>query len=99
MPTDSDGAAAALAAGESPAASGTQDGTAGQGGHGRGRRDRRNNRPNNRPSSSAAGWSQMKFEGREPSLKGFIYDWTRERSADQYIKTTKEVIITSGGCT
>jgi hypothetical protein len=34
----------------------------------------------------------MKFEGREPSLKGFIYDSTGERSPDQYIKTMKEVI-------
>jgi hypothetical protein len=34
----------------------------------------------------------MKFEGREPSLKGFIYDSTGERSPDQYIKTNKEII-------
>jgi hypothetical protein len=34
----------------------------------------------------------MKFEGREPSLKGFIFDSTREQSPDQYIKTTKEII-------
>jgi hypothetical protein len=27
----------------------------------------------------------MKFEGREPTLKGFIYDPTGERSPDQYI--------------
>jgi hypothetical protein len=34
----------------------------------------------------------MKFEGREPSLKGFIYDLTREWNPDQYIKTTKKII-------
>jgi hypothetical protein len=34
----------------------------------------------------------MKFEGREPSLKRFIYDSTEEQSPDQYIKTTKEII-------
>jgi hypothetical protein len=33
-----------------------------------------------------------KFEGREPLLKGFIYDSTGERSPDQFIKTTREVI-------
>jgi hypothetical protein len=92
MPTDSNGAAAAPAAGESPAASGAQHGTAGRGGRGRGQHDRRNNCPNNRPSSGNTGRSQTKFEGREPSLKGFIYDSTGERSPNQYIKTTKEVI-------
>jgi hypothetical protein len=33
----------------------------------------------------------VKFEGREPSLKGYIYDSTGERNPDQYIKTTKEI--------
>jgi hypothetical protein len=37
--------------------------------------------------------ARRSFEGREPSLKGFIYDSTGERSPDQYIlKTTKEII-------
>ncbi len=35
---------------------------------------------------------QGRFEGREPSLKGYIYDVTGERNPEQYIKTTKEVI-------
>jgi hypothetical protein len=78
MPTDSDGGAAAPPAGESPAASGPQDGPTGRGGRGRGRRDRRNNHPSNHPSSGAAGRSQTKFEVRELSLKGFIYDSTGE---------------------
>jgi hypothetical protein len=92
MPTDSDGAAAAPAAGESPAASGANDGMAGRGGQGRGQRDRCINCPNNHPSSGNAGRNQTKFEGWVPSLKGFIYDSTGEQSPDQYIKTTKEVI-------
>jgi hypothetical protein len=93
MPTDSEGAAAAAPpAGDTPTASTPRDGTTGRGGRGRGRRDRRNNRPGNRPSSGAAGRSQTKFEGWEPSLKGFIYNSTGERIPDQYIKTTKEII-------
>jgi hypothetical protein len=34
----------------------------------------------------------VRFEGREPSLKGYIYDSTGERNPDQFIKTTKEII-------
>jgi hypothetical protein len=94
MPTESEGGATAPA-GDRPAA---QDGPAarsnfnnGRGGRGgRGRRDRRDNRPSSRPGSDRARRTQ--FEGREPSLKGFIYDSTGERSPDQYIKTTKEII-------
>jgi hypothetical protein len=37
-------------------------------------------------------FSSSRFEGREPSLKGHIYDWTGECNPDQYIKTTKEII-------
>jgi hypothetical protein len=36
--------------------------------------------------------TQLRFEGRDPSLKGHIYDATGERNPDQYIKTTKEII-------
>ena len=36
--------------------------------------------------------NQPKFEGREASLKGLIYDVTGERNPDQFIKTTKEII-------
>jgi hypothetical protein len=85
MATESDGGAAALPAGDSPVAtSGQPEGVAGRGRRGRGRRDP--------PSSDNVRWNQMKFEGREPSLEGFIYDSTGERSPDQYIKTTKEII-------
>jgi hypothetical protein len=94
LPTEGNSGAAAPPTGDSPAASG-QDGSAGRSnssGRGRGRRDRRNTRPSNRPTSDSARRNQTKFEGREPSLKGFIYDSTGERSPDQFIKTTKEVI-------
>ena len=36
--------------------------------------------------------NQPKFEGREPLLKGFIYDTTGEQNPDQYIKMMKEII-------
>ena len=41
-------------------------------------------------ANNARQMTQPKFEGREPSLKGFIA--TRERNSDQLIKTTKEII-------
>jgi hypothetical protein len=55
---------------------------------------RRNNRRGNfRNNLAGRGYfSSSRFEGREPSMKGHIYDWTGERNPDQYIKTTKEVI-------
>jgi hypothetical protein len=34
---------------------------------------------------------QQRFEGREPTLKGYVYDFTGERMPDQFIKTTKEI--------
>lgn len=33
-----------------------------------------------------------RFEGREPMLKGHIYDFTGERNPDQYTKTTDKII-------
>ena len=47
-----------------------------------------NNNPNRRNVSS--------FEGRERSLKGFIYDFTGERNPEQWIKTTKEIVTYVG---
>jgi hypothetical protein len=87
MTAESDGSGPAPPAGDSR----QRDSRAGRGGRGRGGHDRRNNRPSNRPRSGSARSNQTKFEGREPSLKGFIYDSTGEQSPDQYIKTTKEV--------
>ena len=40
--------------------------------------------------------NQSKFEGREPSLKGFTYDLTREQNPDQFIKMTKAIINYAG---
>jgi hypothetical protein len=34
---------------------------------------------------------QQRFEGREPTLKGYVYDFTGERMPDQFIKTAKEI--------
>jgi len=34
---------------------------------------------------------QVKFEGRIEALKGYIYDCTDSRQADQYVKTTREI--------
>jgi hypothetical protein len=96
MPTGSDGSGQPPSSGGSPATSGQQAGTTtpnvrttNSAGRGRSRRDPRRG---SRFSSNSAGRSQTRFEGREPSLKGFIYDSTGERNPDQYIKTTKEVI-------
>ena len=51
----------------------------GHGGRGAGAA-RRNTRP-----------QTPRFEGRDPNLKGFIYDFRDGRNADQYVKTTKEI--------
>jgi hypothetical protein len=34
---------------------------------------------------------QQRFEGREPTLKGYVYDFTGKRMPDQFIKMTKEI--------
>jgi hypothetical protein len=34
---------------------------------------------------------QQWFEGREPTLKGYVYDFTGKRMPDQFIKMTKEI--------
>jgi hypothetical protein len=51
-----------------------------------------NRRWYSRTGNRARGSVNARFEGREPSLKGHIYDWTGERNPDQFIKTTKEII-------
>jgi hypothetical protein len=97
MPTGSDGGAQPPQTGSSSASSGQQAGTttptatstSGNAGQGRSRHDRHFNRFS---ASNVRRSTQPRFEGREPSLKGFIYDATGERNPDQYIKTTKEVI-------
>jgi hypothetical protein len=34
---------------------------------------------------------QQRFEGREPTLKGYVYDFTSKRMLDQFIKMMKEI--------
>jgi hypothetical protein len=34
---------------------------------------------------------QQRFEGQEPTLKGYVYDFTGERMPDQFIKMMKEI--------
>ena len=95
MPTGSDGGGQPPTGGGSPTTAGQQSGAGMLTTHnnnnaswGRGRCDRCN-----RFSTNNARWTnQPKFEGREPSLKGFICDATREQNLDQYIKTMKEII-------
>ena len=97
MPTGSDGGAQPPQTGSSSASSRQHAGTttptptptSGHAGRGRSRRDRRFNRFG---PANARRNTQPRFEGREPSLKGYIYDATGERNPDQYIKTTKEII-------
>ena len=95
MPTGSDGGGQPPPTGSSLTTSGQQADTTAptarannNAGRGRNRRDRRGSWF----SPNSAGRIQTRFEGREPSLKGFIYDSTREQNPDQYIKTTKEII-------
>ena len=86
MPAESDGGA------EAPSAA---DGARNQGNGGRGGRGR----PNNRRWNARRGQgnqdrvvrSVTRFEGREPSLKGHIYDLPTEFNQDQFVKTTKEI--------
>jgi len=54
-----------------------------------------NRRNNHACRNNNNGLNQLgtnKFEGHKPTLKGFIYDYTRERNPDQFMKTTKEII-------
>ena len=95
MPTGSDGGRQPLTGAGAPAAAGQHSSAAtsttlnnNNASQGCGRHDCCNRLSTN----SVRRMSQPKFEGREPSLKGFIYDATGERNPDQYIKMTKEII-------
>jgi hypothetical protein len=35
---------------------------------------------------------RARYEGREPSMKGYMYDFTGERNLEQWIKTAKEIV-------
>ena len=83
MPSDSDGGTN----GPSPGNDNNNQGE--QGNASRNSRNRQNRGRQNRSSYTR---THSRFEGREPSLKGFVYDYTGERTPDQYIKTTKEIV-------
>ena len=95
MPTGSDGGGQPPTGAGAPAAAGQQSGAATSTTPNNNNASRGCGRRNccNRLSMNNTRWmSQPKFEGRVPSLKGFIYDATGEQNPDQYIKTTKEII-------
>ena len=50
------------------------------------RNRRRSNSPNN-----AQRVTDPRFEVREPTLKGYVYDYTGERNPEQWIRTTEEI--------
>ena len=54
-------------------------------GHGRSRGRGRNGRRPQRPCAPS-------FQGREPSLKGHVYDLSSQHNSEQCVKTTKEVM-------
>ena len=93
MPSDSDGGTVSNppSGGGTPPTGRTANNPAGHGGHGFGRGGRRGNQ-GGRGGPPRRGQQQLHFKGREPMLKGFIYDSTGERNPDQFIKTTKEII-------
>jgi hypothetical protein len=61
---------------------------------------RQEHRWNQRGGRGRGSWNEAKqrtkFEGREPELKGFIYDVTEDKTPGQYIQTTKEIVIFVG---
>jgi hypothetical protein len=71
---------------------------AGRGDSGQPSSGRRNNRRGFRGGTRSITITQSqqqhgsKFEGKEPTLKGFIYDLPEGRSSDQYVRTTKEIV-------
>ena len=58
--------------------------------------NRRNNRGWRNNSGGHGSQGPKQFEGSEPTLKGHIYDFTRERNLDQFIKTTQEIKLYAG---
>ena len=71
----------------------------GRGGGGGGRHRGGNRRGNNNSNSNDDSRSSLggrssytKFDGREPTLKGHVYDLSTEKNNEQYVKTTKEVM-------
>lgn len=58
--------------------------------------NRRNNRGRRSSNNFRTLGSSTRFEGNEPSLKGYIYNFSGERNPDQYIKTTKQIKLYVG---
>lgn len=92
MPSTSDGAAVTssnrTAAAAAPPTGSSNDNN----------RNRRGNRRNKSRSNTNSNnynnnkYKDTRFEGREPSLRGYVYDFTGERNPEQWIKTTKEIV-------
>jgi hypothetical protein len=55
----------------------------------------RHNRRGNKTRTNLSTY-QNKFEGREPDLKGHVYDLTDDKTPELYINTTKEIITFVG---
>ena len=60
----------------------------------RGGHQRRTNRGGG--SRQQQGIQRCRFEGRKPTLRGHIYDFTGKPNPDQFIQTTNEVVIFVG---
>jgi hypothetical protein len=45
----------------------------------------------NQNRGNRQGMQQQQFEGQEPTLKGYVYDFTSKRMLDQFIKMMKEI--------
>ena len=81
-----------ISAGDSGMSSGSGGNTNGRGGRGRANRGNRGNRNNNRSNNGRNGSSaSSRFDGREASLRGHIYDFAEEQNPQQFVKTTEEV--------
>ena len=68
--------------------SGNHSGGGGSGG----RRNRNRNRNHGGSNRGHQGGSRPLFDGREPTLKGHIYDLSTEKNSEQFLKTSKEIM-------
>ena len=95
MPSGSDGAGGAEGAGRSELPSSgmpqQQQQSSNRNNNGRRQGNRGGQQRRGNPRSAGNRRGVNKFEGREPALKGHIFDYTGERNADQFLKTMKEI--------
>ena len=90
MPADSSGSGSSPGQPDQPQ---QQNNPTNPGNRNRGNRgSNRGNRHRGQHGGNRRSTTDSRFEGREPSLAGYIYDYTGERNPDQWIKTTKEII-------